>query len=424
MKVRGILKTAGRGVKRSAGGLWRCRGAALRIVLALAGAAACILPAIFLNTLLGYLPIFFYCLLLLLGGTYLLILRGSIHCSAQDTSLSCPRTQSEEFCLTVTNRSPLVAPMVKARLSMQSDYSGSGRDTEMILALAPFETREFKFSVTFAHLGRYSVGVSGLELGGLLNLARTRLPGGGAQQVHVTPLRHSPAYLALTDLVETEDSRAKASAALDGTDYTGVREYVAGDPIKNIHWKLSAHSNGYMTKQTEVLGNSGVDIILDMAAPKWTGEDGAYMYDAVVESACAVALYAAEKGMDSSMWFFDRSRKERNITLASASSFDQMVDELPGITDNAALYPLDQLLSHASTSLYTKNNIVLCSARADEAIFKRLEQIQAARRHPVLIYVIPPGLDEREREDRAAAVKVLERRNIPCHIISKVQDLK
>ena len=397
---------------------------ALRVLLALVGAAACILPAIFLNTLLGYLPIFFYVLLLLLSGLYLLLLRGNIHCSAPEVNLSCPRTGKEEFCLTVENRSPLVAPMVTARLSMRSDYSGSGQDTEMTLALAPFETREFRFSVTFAHLGQYSVSVSGLEIGDLLSLGKTRLPGGGVQHVHVTPLRHHPSYLALTDLVETEDGRARASAPLDGTDYTGVREYVAGDPIKNIHWKLSAHSNGYMTKQTEVLGNSGVDVILDMVVPRWTGEDGAYMYDAVVESACAVTLFAAEKGMDSSVWFFDRSRKERNVTLSSNDDFDQMVDELPGITNNPTLYPLDRLLAHASTSLYAKNNIVLCSARADEFIFQRLEQIQAARRHPALIYVIPPGLDEREREDREAAVKVLERRNIPCHVITKVQDLK
>ncbi len=424
MKLRQATKTVRRGIKKGAGRLWRRRVGIVKVLLCVLGAVGCALPAVFLNTLLGYLPIFFYLLLLAFGGSYLLILKNSIQCSAEDSSRSCPRTSQEAFCLTVKNRSPLVAPMVTARITMRSDYSGSGQDTEMTLALAPFETREFRFNVTFAHLGRYTVGVGGLKVGGLLNLLQVGLPGGGEQRVHVTPLRHHPSHLALTDLVETEDSRARASAPLDGTDYTGVREYVAGDPIKNIHWKLSAHSNGYMTKQTEVLGNSGVDVILDMAAPNWTGEDGAYMYDAIVESACAVTLFAAEKGMDSSVWFFDRSRKERNVTLASNDDFDQMVDELPGITNNAAMYPLDKLLAHAGTSLYAKNNIVLCSARADEAIVKRLEQIQAARRHPALIYVIPPGLDEREREDRMVPIQALRRRNIPCHVITTVQELK
>ncbi len=424
MKIRQIFSKTGRGIRRGAGRLWRRRMVIGRVLLCVLAAALCVVPAIFLNTLLGYLPIFFYLLLLLFAGGYLLILKARIRCSAEEVSLSCPRMGQKEFCLTVENRSPLVAPMVRARITMRSEYSGSGQESEMTLALAPFETRQFRFSVTFSHLGQYTVGIGGLEAGGLLDFAKVRLPGGGTQYVHVTPLRHHPAFLSVTDLVETEDSRARASAPLDGTDYTGVREYVAGDPIKNIHWKLSAHSNGYMTKQTEVLGNSGVDIILDMAAPRWTGEDGAYMFDAVVECACAAALYASEKGMDVSLWFFDRSRQERNLTLTGADGFDQLVDELPGITNNAALYPLDQLLSHACTNLYSKNNIILCSARADDAIFKRLEQIQAARRHPMLIYVVPPGLDEREREDRIAPVKVLERRNIPCHIVTTVQDLK
>ncbi|MCD8208123.1 MAG: DUF58 domain-containing protein, partial [Bacteroidales bacterium] len=287
----------------------------LKVLLAVIGAVICVLPVIFLNTIYGYLPIFFYLLLLALSGTYLLILRANLTSSAEDRMLSCQRTQTEDFCLDVRNGSVLVAPKVTARITMHSESSGSGQDTVTTMALSPLENREFQFSVTFAHLGRYTVGIGDIRVSGLLGLASMKVAGGGEEKVYVTPLRHNPATLALTDLVETEDSRARASSPKDGSDYTGVREYVFGDPMKNIHWKLSAHSSSYMTKQMEILGNSGVDVVLDMVAPPWTGEDGAFMYDALVESACAVILYARERGMDCSIWFFDRSHQERNVEV-------------------------------------------------------------------------------------------------------------
>ncbi len=417
------LKTVWRGVRRGAGAVWRRRRVIAKIALVALAVACCLLPPIFLNSLTGYLPIFFLVLLLLLSGIYMLVLTRCISCQGMSLTAACRRTEEQEFCMTVQNRSPLVCPVAVARITMRNSISAGGTDTELPLSLSPFEKREFRFSVTFAHLGEYQVGIDSVEITGLLGLLTKRLPGGGIQTVQVTPQRCHPSQLALTRIVENENSQARTSVPVDGMDYTGVREYEPGDPMKNIHWKLSAHSNGYMTKQTEIYGSSGVDVILDLVSPPWEGEDGAYTYDALVECACASVIYAAENGMEASLCFLDQTGRERKELCSRADDFDKLMDELPGITENENDYQLDRLLLQASRGMYTRNNVVLCTSRVNEMITQRLEQIQLSRRNPVMIYILPPGLDEKEREDRMAAARTLAQRNISCYMLTDVLEL-
>ncbi len=418
-----MLRAVWRGIRRVAGAVWGKRRVIGKIALVALTVYICLLPPIYLNSLTGYLPIFFLGLLLLLSGIYMLVLTRSISCQGMSLTASCRRTEEQEFCMTVKNRSPLICPVAVAQITMCNLISQGGTDTELPLSLGPFEKREFRFDVTFAHLGEYQVGINSVEVTGLLGLLTKRLPGGGIQTVQVTPRRCHPSQLALTRIVENENSQARTSVLLDGMDYTGVREYTPGDPMKNIHWKLSAHTSGYMTKQMEIYGSSGVDVILDLVSPRWDGEDGAYTYDALVECACAAVVYAAENGMEASLCFLDQSGRERKELCSRADDFDKLVDELPGITDDEREYQLDRLLSQASRGLYTRNNVVLCTSRVNEVITQRLEQIQLSRRNPVMIYILPPGLDEKEREDRIAQARMLAQRNITCYMLTDVLEL-
>ncbi|MCD8376662.1 MAG: DUF58 domain-containing protein [Oscillospiraceae bacterium] len=417
------LKAIWRGTRRGAKAVWKWRRIGLKILLVALVVVVCAVPAIYTNSLTGYLPIFFLALLLLLAGIYMLVLTRCISCQGMSLTAACRRTEEQEFCMTVQNRSPLICPVAVARLTMFNSISAGGTDTELPLSLGPFEKREFRFSVTFAHLGEYQVGISAVEIMGLLGLLTKRLPGGGIQTVQVTPQRCHPSQLALTRIVENENSQAKTSVPVDGMDYTSVRQYEPGDPMKNIHWKLSAHANGYMTKQTEIYGSSGVDVILDLVSPPWEGEDGAYTYDALIECACASVIYAAENGMEGSLCFLDRTNRERKELCSRADDFDKLMDELPGITDRENTYQLDRLLVQAARGMYTRNNVVLCTSRMNEMIVQRLEQIQMSRRNPVVIYVLPPGLDEKEREDRIAVVRMVSQKNIACYMLTDVLEL-
>ena len=211
----------------------------------------CIVPAVFLNTLPGYLPLLTYLLLSMISLIYLLLLRRQLRRADAGKSLTCKRGDNMEFGISVNNDGILVIPSLKARLILHSSIGGLDGVSEADLSLAPHEKRKLDMDVKFVHLGSYDISVSNVQLRGLMGIIPLNLPGGGTHRVEVLPHLWHIQNLPVSEQVHSEDSRSHMTSRLDGMDYTGVREYEQGDPIKNIHWKLSAHTSSYMTKQRE-----------------------------------------------------------------------------------------------------------------------------------------------------------------------------
>jgi uncharacterized protein (DUF58 family) len=61
----------------------------------------------------------------------------------------------------------------------------------------------------------------------------------------------------------------------DPERFAGVREYVRGDPLNRIHWKLSGHAGSYQTKRFEPTRSADLLLAVDLARgePFWLAAD-------------------------------------------------------------------------------------------------------------------------------------------------------
>jgi hypothetical protein len=139
--------------------------------------------------------------------------------------------------------------------------------TDLRLTLSPRETRSFGFSASFPHIGNYRAGIRRIELLDALGIFRAVRDQEKSFGVEVLPRMAQIASLPVTANVQAESTHMSVQSPLNGSDYTGVREYAFGDPMKSIHWKLSAHAGGLMTKQMESYSNTGMSVILDLQIP-------------------------------------------------------------------------------------------------------------------------------------------------------------
>jgi len=57
-----------------------------------------------------------------------------------------------------------------------------------------------------------------------------------------------------------------------GTDLYGVREYVPGDDLRHIHWKVSAHANQLVVSEREEHRSLAATVILDLSRSIHTGD--------------------------------------------------------------------------------------------------------------------------------------------------------
>ncbi len=372
----------------------RCVGRVVALVVVLACLAVW---AVYINNLVGYLPAVACAALALVSGAYLLAARFSLAVESPGEAASCLRGRSVPLGVRLVNRGPL--PLLGVEVAFfTTDLFG----TEDVLsvqrvALAPFETHDFDFDVRFDHIGTYEAGLAYVDVRDLLGVFTARASGGARCRVEVQPriFDVSDLHLEHDNFKERPDARRPFST--DGTDYTGVRGYELGDPMKRIHWKLAAHTEEYRTKIFETLGEPGVDVVLDFNSPAYDSEGLMSVFDSVVESALSVGAQAVACGMDCELVYRDRHGIDLRVGVNSGMTRGGFLASLPLVAAGGDGRELADLLHRECLSPEAQRNIVVCTASVDDVLVRELVNVKKARRNPMLIAVVPPALGTSER---------------------------
>jgi uncharacterized protein (DUF58 family) len=137
-----------------------------------------------------------------------------------------------------------------------------------------------------------------------------------------------------------------------GTDVSHIRPFVAGDPLKRIHWKASARLNQLMTKEffadlDEATGAGGsVSLIIDQGGTMARGPPGATELDFAVNVASHIVKSAIARGNRIGLTTYDDEGVATSIgadlSLRHASNVVRSLNEIePGIPLRAPRAKLD-----------------------------------------------------------------------------------
>lgn len=385
--------------------------------------ALSLVPAIFLNNLYGYLPFLFLVFTGLLSVLYGFILKKSISYIDVSELKSCNRDSEVDFSVSVQNKSFLIYPKIEAYFYMNNLFGEEDTVNSVSFTLTAFEKREFHFTVKFVHIGSYDAGLKQIDIYSLFNLHHFTLPNHKHYRIKVNPKIYNLPNLAVANLTQEKALSASNTFLMTGSDYTGVRSYEIGDPMKNIHWKLSARSLNYMTKQFESYASSGVSVILDLLAPPYPGHILMDIFDSLVETGLSVAHHAKKAGLEYEILYY-KDRMPRRYHPMSFSHPDELMDDLPAITTDPALYDVSLLLGGHGRIQDTMGNIILCTANISDPILKTLIALKCNRKKPLLYFILPKDLHSEEIEDKIKPLKILDRYHIIYRALSSASDLR
>ena len=207
-----------------------------------------------------------------------------------------------EITMTLENRKPLPIPWVQVieflptgLLPLSEEnvrhraYAGGSEIVETT-SLAGYERVRFQHAVRASHRGHYSIGPTELRSGDLFGLFGTvRRDSRSTQGITVYPRIVSLGGWELTVAKPIGDILAQNMFLDDPSRPRSVREYVPGDPLKRIDWKLSAKRDDLTVRTYDQSVNNDVVVLLESRTVDhaWHG----YKYD-VLESAvtCAASL--------------------------------------------------------------------------------------------------------------------------------------
>jgi uncharacterized protein (DUF58 family) len=235
-------------------------------------------------------------------GVYLLsrwLARKWVHAlEAERTCDNAPREigESAEVRVTVTNAGALPVAWVLLE-DLVPDFALKARTPKLsvkgkrvhVVSLRGKQTKTIKYAVTFQTRGYYPLGPTLLETGDVFGLHRRHRVVGKPVYVMVYPkVVPLPKYDFASERPIGE-VRLQNRLFEDPTRTAGVREYVLGDPMQRVHWKVTARTGVLHCRIYEPTTLAGATVLVDFHTDGYPARGEPFRSELVVTAACSIA---------------------------------------------------------------------------------------------------------------------------------------
>lgn len=401
-----------------------CKVIAVSVVFALLlGLAFLVGDSSYHATVAGWMPPIALLVGLGLAFGYLQLVRRNLTFAEEALTTSCQRGSDVRFSVRFSNPLPVFIFKIDVHLVIADAYGNEANATTTTLTLAPYESQSFDFSMQFEHLGAYEAGLACVIISDFLGFFTATIENGKRTVVNVTPQSYPVDSVRFSNDALMEASRAAKSVLADSMDYAYAREYMAGDPLKTIHWKLSARSDHYMTRLYEQYTNPGVCIVLDFYG---RGDDADLlmtMFDAVVEAGFSIADYSRSCGYETEIRFCAKDGEHRLVRRWAAVEMPEIVDDMPAMGNGVGEAAAMDVLSEQLASSRGQNNLVVCTTNLDADMVSLVLGARGSQRVPLMVAVVPAGLDGRARDEYCKPLARLDSANVPYVVIAHASEL-
>ena len=396
-----------------------------KVALCLAVGFALAVPAVFVNTAIGYAAFIAYIVVLVASFVYVRILQRGISYEVNVGGGQCYRGDRGDFSLTVKNDSLLPAVRVQVLFYLSDLFGGEGATEVHNITLGPRRSKDFDFGTRFDHIGLYEVGIKQFQIMDLIGVfSYTR------KNTHMATMRVLPRLFDVDDLPLSTDSAIEAKKNFttvlnEGMDYASVRSYEWGDPIKTIHWKLSSRlpEGEYLTRLYETNANPGIAIIADFDAPEYTVDQLMSIYDTVVECSFSLERYADEAGLDAELIFQDVQKAQRRFFTPLARKRLEILQCMPKIYSPGTGREALALIQNELNSTFAQYNLVVCTSVISKDLVESLVAAKSGKRCPMLFAIVPDTVEDERRKELTKQLEPLGAAGVYYRIVSGATSL-
>ncbi len=194
-----------------------------------------------------------------------LIGRSAIQAFVTSDASKTEKDRPLEYEIRILNSSFLSFPFVEAVLSEPGTNSQRCTKKKMILSLVPYGGYNVKKTVSFKYRGLYEIGVDSLYISDLFRFFAIR-----ADMENYTAVSVFPRRMAIVDDrgrsdTDVPSAKQRNDITAEKTEVADIRDYVPGDSIRSIHWKLSSKTQDIKVRQYSSAENRHTYVFCDLA---------------------------------------------------------------------------------------------------------------------------------------------------------------
>ena len=248
----------------------------------------------------------------------------------------------------ITNRSIFPVGKAEAHIRYYNVFNNQITEFELYMPIQPRNTQRVTFQLSSKFCGVVKVHTSYIHIYDPLRIFKFKIAKNIGTQIAVMPdARDISGIISYTDRVNEESSVfSESSPGDDPSEVFDLRDYIAGDKLNRIHWKLSSKKDDFIVKDYSLPVDIPCAIFLDLKCY----EDSEYtlpVFDTLVETMVSLSQFLIENERIHSLVYFNAKRRQFvERPISDASSLGDAVRELIlSINDNLFCEPPDVYFS-------------------------------------------------------------------------------
>lgn len=308
--------------------------------------------------------------LALLACTLILPAVGSLPLAGAGISAELVLDKPQEKCqsvggkLVVANRSVLPKPRLRITLVCRNIRTGEEALTTADMSLLPKQTRQIPLSFSCPHCGKIELTASEITLGDLFGLFSRAVKQQPKCAVTIPPRLFAP-VVTLKSAAASLDSDLyfPDRAGNDAGEPYDIREYVPGDAVRRIHWKLSEKSGKLLVRELAMPISNDVALLFDPFK-----EQDASQADALTEVFASVSFALLNAGAAHHVFWQDaQSGAIVDFPVTDESAFASMLEALLALPPKSDVSAAERFAQAFSDFPYAHIVIAACQIPNTEA---------------------------------------------------------
>lgn len=248
----------------------------------------------------------------------------SIQFSLSAASLVENRRNEFQFRIHLDNPTILFANNCVVFVTVTNELFGEKTTHSINIPINPFVESKVDYPVKSSHCGVITVSVDSVRVFDLFNLFRFNRDISLTREIPVFPDEKVIDETFHMDFSEgynnLEESTIKGH---DTSDVSEIREYIPGDKLQNIHWKLSAKKDILMVKERVSLTSTQLLFYIELAGRK------DQTLDTILDYAYGIGIHLCRENVPFTfMWYSVKRRECRSHLILSSEDLKEGLCEI------------------------------------------------------------------------------------------------
>lgn len=261
--------------------------------------------------------------------------------------------------------------------------------------LLPGDKYSFETKLTCKYRGEYEVGVKEIIMTDFFRLFRIRYRIPSTVKALVLPKITRVSGLnsidSLVALPQRESFRERRERDIV------VRDYTAGDSLRQIHWKATAREQKIKVRNLTGEEKQGISLLWDTMRYSRNPKDYLPIEDKILETVLALSIFLAEKNIPFSAYF--GQKRVLSSHLDGLGDFDGFYKQVSEIQFDQEEEFDKTLLEVMESRILFESRVIFCVLhRINENILKLAEQLEQAGSMVVLYVVTDENIEDFARQ--------------------------